>query len=123
MTGLLCMALLVLGAAPSVSTAEDGPCIATHGGPGHVPLSAEGQSAPLYMHADSSHAAWQSWVSNNVNVMTSQHAIEEPGQHVLKFWMVDPGVVLQKLVIDAGGLQPSYLGPPESVYQPADQRP
>jgi hypothetical protein len=35
---------------------------------------------------------------------------------VLKFWVLEPGVVLHKLVIDAGGLKPSYLGPPESGY-------
>lgn len=70
------------------------------------------------MHADSSHAAWQQWVSNNVNMETTQHYVEQPGAHTIKFWRVDPGVVLQKLVVDTGGLQPSYLGPPESRYLP-----
>jgi hypothetical protein len=36
------------------------------------------------------------------------------GAHVLRVFMVDAGVVLDKIVIDCGGLKPSYLGPPET---------
>jgi len=32
----------------------------------------------------------------------------------LKVAMVDPGVVLEKLVLSEGALKYSYLGPPES---------
>jgi beta-xylosidase len=62
-------------------------------------------------------ALWKKTVSENIRIMTSQHSIEKPGEHVLKFWMVDPGVVLQKLVVETGPLQPSYLGPQESFGQ------
>jgi hypothetical protein len=58
---------------------------------------------------------WNRWVSANINIQVSKHKIEKSGEHILKFWMVDPGVVLQKLVIETGNIGASYLGPPESA--------
>jgi hypothetical protein len=57
---------------------------------------------------------WEETVKDSVRKVKSQHTIAKPGEHILKIWMVDPGVVLQKLVVDLGGVKPSYLGPPES---------
>jgi hypothetical protein len=74
------------------------------------------QSADLC--ADSSRQAWEKAVADNIKIVVTGHTIVSPGMHVLKFWMVDPGVVLQKIVVDAGGLRPSYLGPPESYHRP-----
>jgi Glycosyl hydrolase family 115/Gylcosyl hydrolase family 115 C-terminal domain len=62
---------------------------------------------------------WERNTSNNVNMTVTTHLVASPGVHRLTFWMVDPTVVVQKLVLDAGGLRPSYLGPPESARLPA----
>ena len=61
---------------------------------------------------------WGQAVEDSVRKVQSIHTLETPGYHTLKFWMVDPGVVLQKLVVDLGGVKPSYLGPPESYRNP-----
>jgi hypothetical protein len=59
---------------------------------------------------------WNQMVSDSIKIAATTHKIDKPGEHVLKFWMVDPGIVLQKIVIDVGGVEKSYLGPPESYH-------
>ena len=66
--------------------------------------------------ADSSNRGWDQAVADNIRLSSTRHQLRSPGKHVLKFWRVDAGVVLEKLVIDAGGVRPSYLGPPESYH-------
>ena len=60
---------------------------------------------------------WSIAVEDSVKKSVSSHTLSGSGYHTLKFWMVDPGLVLQKLVLDLGGLKPSYLGPPESFFR------
>ena len=57
---------------------------------------------------------WAETVKDSVRVVKTGFTLDKPGYHTLKVWMVDPGIVLQKVIVDLGGLQDSYLGPPES---------
>jgi glycosyl hydrolase family 115 len=66
---------------------------------------------------DNDTKAWSQWVSNNIIIKTSTHKISKPGKHTVTYWMVSPAVVLQKVVIDLGGLKSSYLGPPETLFK------
>jgi hypothetical protein len=69
--------------------------------------------------ARSGNPEWEKLVADNANAGKSRHVLATPGYHTLKIWMVDPAVVMQKLIVDLGGLKPSYLGPPESWRSPA----
>ena len=81
----------------------------------HYAVSVDDEQPQLInINADESTAAWGRDVSNNIKIMVSKHHITRPGRHIIKYWMVDPGVVLQKIVLNAGGEKTSYLGPPES---------
>lgn len=57
---------------------------------------------------------WAKNVQDEARTVSAKVQIPSAGYHTLKVWMVDPGITLQKIVIDLGGLKPSYLGPPES---------
>ncbi|HYW71215.1 MAG TPA: hypothetical protein VE961_09280, partial [Pyrinomonadaceae bacterium] len=68
----------------------------------------------MNLHTDYSQAEWERSVKDAVRVITSKHKLVNSGVHVLKFWAIDPGVVLEKLVVNTGATRASYLGPPES---------
>lgn len=103
--------------------------VAAFGGADRFPLVAGGRAVPLddaspqtvnvtvATGADDTgmNRQWERNTSDNVNRTSTRHAIDAPGGHALKVWMVDPTVVVQKIVVDTGGLRPSYLGPPESM--------
>jgi len=61
---------------------------------------------------------WETTVKDSVRYVKSSFALPQPGYHTLKIWMVDPGIVVEKLIVDLGGVKPSYLGPPESYHSP-----
>lgn len=56
--------------------------------------------------------AWEKWVSDNIIVKSTTHNIATAGEHTLNLWMVDPGVVVQKIVVKMAAVPASYLGPP-----------
>lgn len=69
---------------------------------------------PQGFDARNGNREWEESVKNACRVVRSTHTLSGPGTHTLKVWMVDPAVVLQKIVVDLGGLKPNYLGPPET---------
>jgi hypothetical protein len=54
------------------------------------------------------------WQAEHLINSATKHRIETAGKHTLRFLVKEPGLVLQKILINTGGLKPSYLGAPES---------
>jgi len=61
---------------------------------------------------------WEQAVSNGVRRISIPLTFAKPGYHTLRIWAVDPGLVLERIVVSHGPLRPSYLGPPESFHFP-----
>lgn len=58
---------------------------------------------------------WDLNVIQGAAISQSIHTISSPGPHKLKVWMVDPGVVMDKIVI--GNPRSSHFGPPETAVK------
>jgi len=72
---------------------------------------------PKGFDARNGNREWEESVRNSSRTIRSSHTITKAGYHTLKIRMVDPAVVLERIVVDLGGLKPSYLGPPESFFR------
>ena len=55
-----------------------------------------------------------SWESKRINQTKTKFQVATQGIHRLRFRVLEPGIVLQKILINTGGLKQSYLGAPES---------
>ncbi len=58
---------------------------------------------------------WDQHVADNLKIIDVNLEIGNSGKHDLHLWGIDPGIVVEKIVLDFGGVQESYLGPPESM--------
>ncbi|MEO8853806.1 MAG: glycosyl hydrolase 115 family protein [Ginsengibacter sp.] len=55
--------------------------------------------------------SWKDNVLRNFSVYKSSLYIDKPGKHTLEIYCTDPGMVVEKIIIDLGGLKQSFLGP------------
>ena len=55
------------------------------------------------------------WQAEHIIRSSTKHKIDQPGKHTLRFRVLEPGIVLQKILINTGGLKPAYLGAPQSA--------
>jgi len=57
---------------------------------------------------------WGIAVAQNAWLNTTNWGQVAPGKHTLKLWLLEANVILQKVVMDLGGVVYSHNGPPES---------
>ena len=69
------------------------------------PVALPSSSAPEYTQT------WSDNVLRNAAINKSTFYIDKPGKHTLHIKCGDPGMVIQKIVLDFGGMKKSYLGP------------
>ena len=54
---------------------------------------------------------WIQSIMRNCRINKTSHMISEPGKHTVRIFAAHPGMMIQKIVIDFGGMKYSYMGP------------
>ncbi|MDR2805100.1 MAG: glycosyl hydrolase 115 family protein [Dysgonamonadaceae bacterium] len=54
------------------------------------------------------------WQAESIIRSITKHTVATAGKHSLRFRVLEPGIVLEKIVINTGGVKPAYLGAPAS---------
>lgn len=83
-----------------------------------------GEPQLMNLHAEAKAADWTypEWWNNAVTDNIMQQTVLEQelasGAHTLKYYLVDPGLVLQKIVLKRADMElDTYLGPPQSTLK------
>ena len=61
---------------------------------------------------------WEDIVAAEVREVRVNVMVKGTGKHVFKVWAITPGVVVERIMLDLGGIasrEATYLGPPESI--------
>ena len=58
------------------------------------------------------------WQRSHIILSRTEHELKETGRHTLRIRPLDPGIVIERIQIDAGGLKKTFLGAPETLKRP-----
>ncbi|MCA1746030.1 MAG: hypothetical protein LC643_10095, partial [Bacteroidales bacterium] len=61
---------------------------------------------------------WKQNVLSNSAVLKTKHRLSAGGRHTLKIYALDPGIIIDRIVIDKGGAIKTYSAQKETVLKP-----
>ena len=54
---------------------------------------------------------WEKAVADNIRIAVTKHVADKPGRHTIRIWGIDPGIIIQRLIVTRSDLPRSKLGP------------